>query len=74
MQTQFVKIFVYVPTSPTKRSIDGRDFPDPLAAILNVLNEQRDRGVAVVGNYDNVSFTFLLGASRYRATPGSSAT
>jgi hypothetical protein len=74
MQTEFVKVFVYVPTSPMKRSIDGRDFPDPLAAILSVLNEHRDRGVAVVGNYDNVSFTFLPGASRYRAIPGSSAT
>jgi hypothetical protein len=31
------------------------------------------RGVGVVGNYDNVSFTFAKGTGRYRAIPGSTA-
>jgi len=29
--------------------------------------------VGVIGNYDNVSFTFASGTARYRAIPGSGA-
>jgi hypothetical protein len=68
-----VKIFVYVPISPATRAIDGRVFADPLRELLNLIGTMADRGVGVVGNYDNVSFTFAKGMGRYRAIPGSSA-
>ena len=74
MAKEYVKLFVGIPTQPSKRTIDGRMFENPLESLLKVLDEFKDRGVAVVGNYDNVSFTFAKGDGRYRAIPGSSAT
>lgn len=74
MAKEYVKIFIGVPIQPSKRNIDGRMFDDPLAATLQVINDFKDKGVAVVGNYDNVSFTFAKGDGRYRAIPGSNAT
>jgi hypothetical protein len=69
----FVKVFVYVPLAPATRAIDGRVFADPLGELLRGIGAMADRGVGVVGNYDNVSFTFAKGTGRYRAIPGSSA-
>ena len=73
MPRSFVKVFVYVPLSPATRAVDGRVFDDPLAELLKAIGAMADRGVGVVGNYDNVSFTFAAGTGRYRAIPGSSA-
>ena len=70
---KYVKVFVYVPLSRAVRSIDGRVFDDPLSELLNVIGAMAKRSVGVVGNYDNVSFTFVKGTGRYRAIPGSSA-
>jgi len=69
----YVKIFVNVPTAPLTRSIDGRVFDDPVAALLAAIGSLSSRGVGVIGNYDNVSFTFASGTGRYRAVPGSGA-
>ena len=69
----YVKVFVYVPLSRAVRSIDGRVFEDPLREMLKVIGAMADRGVGVVGNYDNVSFAFAKGTGRYRAIPGSPA-
>lgn len=74
MSKEYVKLFVGVLTAPSKRNIDGRIFDDPVQSILDVIGNFKEKGVAVVGNYDNVSFTFAKGDGRYRATPGSSAT
>jgi hypothetical protein len=73
MPKPFVKVFVYVPLSPATRAIDGRVFEDPPGELLKVIGALADRGVGVVGNYDNVSFTFAKGTGRYRAIPGSPA-
>jgi hypothetical protein len=73
MPKPYVKIFVYVPLAPATRAIDGRVFADPLAELLNVVGRMAGRGAGVVGNYDNVSFTFAKGTGRYRAIPGSHA-
>ncbi len=73
MRNEYVKIFVFVPTCSMKRKIDGRRFRNPLKEILKVIDDMKNKGVAVIGNYDNVSFTFKKGKSRYRAIPGSSA-
>lgn len=73
MPKPYVKIFVYVPLAPVTRAIDGRVFTDPLAELLNVVGRMAGRGVGVVGNYDNVSFTFAKGTGRYRAIPDSDA-
>ena len=69
----YVKVFVYVPLSPATRAIDGRVFADPFGELQKVVGAMADRGVGVVGQYDNVSFTFAKGTGRYRAIPGSSA-
>jgi hypothetical protein len=69
----YVKVFVYVPLSPATRAIDGRVFSDPLGELLNVIGAMADRGVGVVGNYDNISFIFAKGTGRYRAIPGTAA-
>ena len=69
----YVKIFVNVPTAPLTRAIDGRVFDDPVAALLAAIGSLSSRGVGVIGNYDNVSFTFASGTGRYRAIPGSDA-
>ncbi len=73
MPKPYVKILVYVPLAPATRAIDRRVFADPLAELLNVVGRMAGRGVGVVGNYDNVSFTFAKGTGRYRAIPGSAA-
>lgn len=73
MSKSFVKIFVNVPTAPLTRSIDGRVFDDPVGALLAAIGSLSPRGVGVIGNYDNVSFTFAAGTGRYRAIPGSGA-
>lgn len=73
MPKAYVKVFVYVPLASATRAVDGRVFADPLAELLKVVGRMADRGVGVVGNYDNVSFTFAKGAGRYRAIPGSAA-
>ena len=69
----YVKVFVNVPTAPLTRAIDGRVFDDPVGALLAALGSLSSRGAGVIGNYDNVSFTFATGTGRYRAIPGSSA-
>ena len=69
----YVKIFVNVPTAPLTRAVDGRVFDDPVAALLAAIGSLSSRGVGVIGNYDNVSFTFASGTGRYRAVPGSGA-
>jgi hypothetical protein len=69
----YVKVFVYVPLAPATRAIDGRVFDKPLDSLLAVIGAFADRGVGVIGNYDNVSFVFAQGAGRYRAVPGSGA-
>ena len=69
----YVKIFVNVPTAPLTRAIDGRVFDDPVDALLAAIGSLSSRGVGVIGNYDNVSFTFAKGTGRYRAIPGSGA-
>lgn len=74
MTKEFVKVFVCVPTTSMTRSIDGKHFDDPVQSVLKAIDELKERNVAKVGNYDNVSFTFSKGDSRYRAIPGSSAT
>ena len=70
---EYVKIFVNVPTAPLTRAVDGRVFDDPVAALLAAIGSLSSRGVGVIGNYDNVSFTFASGTGRYRAVPGSGA-
>ena len=70
---EYAKVFVYVPLSRAVRGIDARVFDDPLRELLKVIGAMADRGVGIVGNYDNVSFTFAKGTGRYRAIPGSSA-
>ena len=68
-----VKICVQVPIRGMKRNKDGRYFKDPVQSISDVISFYSSKGVGVVGNYDNVSFTLEKGAGRYRAIPGSSA-
>jgi hypothetical protein len=70
----YVKIFVNVPTAKLTRAIDGRVFDDPVGALLAAIGSLSSRGVATIGNYDTVSFTFAKGTGRYRAIPGSAAT
>ena len=69
-----VKIFVNVPTAPQTRAIDGRVFDDPVGALQAAIGSLSSRGVGVIGNYDNVSFTFAKGMGRYRAIPGAQPT
>ncbi len=69
----YVKIFVNVPTAPLTRAIDGRVFDNPVDALLAAIGSLSSRGVGVIGNYDNVSFTYAKGAGCYRAIPGSGA-
>ena len=69
----YVKVFVNVPTAPLTRAIDGRVFDDPVGALLTAIGSLSSRGVGVIGNYDNVSFTYAKGTGRYRAIPGSGA-
>jgi hypothetical protein len=73
MSKSFVKIFVNIPTAPLTRSIDGRVFDDPVDSLLKAIGSLSSCGVGVIGNYDNVSFTFASGMGRYRAIPGSGA-
>jgi hypothetical protein len=73
MASDYVKVFVNVPTARLTRAIDGRVFDDPVAALLTAIGSLSSRGVAVIGNYDNVSFAFAKGTGRYRAIPGSAA-
>jgi hypothetical protein len=73
MATDYVKVFVNVPTAKLTRAVDGRVFDDPVAALLAAIASLSGRGVAVAGNYDNVSFSFAKGVGRYRAVPGSAA-
>jgi hypothetical protein len=68
-----VKVFVHVPTAPLTRGIDGRVFDDPVDILLKAIGSLSTRGVGVIGNYDNVSFTYAKGTGRYRAIPGSGA-
>jgi hypothetical protein len=74
MARDYVKVFVYVPQSRSVRAADGCVFDDPLAAQLAVIGRFADKGVGVVGNYDNVSFTFARGTGHYRARPGANPT
>lgn len=74
MARDIVKVFVYVPRATSTRRADGRVFDDPLASLLAVIGRFADEGVGVVGNYDNVSFTFAHGTGRYRARPGANPT
>ena len=73
MAAEYVKVFVNVPTARLTRAIDGRVFDDPAGALLAAIGSLSPRGVAVIGNYDNVSFTFARGTGRYRAIAGSAA-
>jgi hypothetical protein len=73
MAKEYVRIFVAVPTAKLTRAIDGRVFDNPVDAQLAAIGSLSSRGVAVIGNYDNVSFTYAKGAGRYRAIPGSTA-
>lgn len=69
-----VKLFVTVPLAAATRAVDGRVFERPLDSLLGVIGQFADRGVGVVGNYDNCSFTFATGTGRYRAKPGATPT
>jgi hypothetical protein len=68
-----VKIFVNVPAAPLTRALDGRVFDNPVNTLLAAIGSLSSCGVGVIGNYDNVSFTFAKGTGRYRAIPGSGA-
>lgn len=69
-----VKLFVTVPLAPATRAVDGRMFDKPLDSLLAVIDAFAERGVGVIGNYDNCSFTFTAGTGRYRARPGANPT
>jgi hypothetical protein len=70
----YVKVFVYAPLASATRAADGRVFEDPLGELLKLVGGMADRGVGVIGNYDNVSFTFAKGTGRYRAGPSANPT
>ena len=55
------------------RGIDGVTFENPLQSLLDALDKLSTHSVGVIGDYDNVSFTFAKGRSRYRTIPGSDA-
>ena len=71
---EYVKVFVTVPLARAVRAVDGRAFEKPLDSLLAVIGTFADRGVGVIGNYDNCSFTFATGTGRYRAMPGANPT
>ena len=48
-------------------------FAHPVQGLLDALALLGTQGVAMIGDYDNVSFTFAKGTGRYRAIPGSGA-
>jgi hypothetical protein len=73
MTRAYVKVFVTVPTAQMTRGIDGVKFENPVQSLLDALGELSAHGVGVIGDYDNVSFTYAKGRSRYRAIPGSGA-
>ena len=68
----FVKVFVYVPTKALTRKKDGKYFVNPVKQILEVINKYSSKGVGVIGNYDNCSWS-CKGLGRFRAIPGTTA-
>jgi hypothetical protein len=71
--TEYVKVFVAVPTSSMTRAIDGIVFENPPHTLLDALGKLGTVGVGAIGNYDNVAFVFAKGTGRYRSIPGSGA-
>ncbi len=68
MATAYVKISVYVPSEPVTRRRDGKHFAQPAAAVREVVGGLSPLGAAVMGPYDNVSFT-IKGAGHFRPIP-----